>query len=172
VKALILSGADVNARTPSGASALFIASYTGHAACVQVLLEAGADPNAGSRCSECARNRGFPNIAKLCEQRPPGCVRGLVYDPSALFRKWLRRYFFVSLSEGIIIISRNCILPGILHATDPQPSDGAMRMHARDCCFMELENFEGKLFVLKICCRSSEVSFCIWHIRVYHILFI
>ena len=155
---MVLSGADVNARAPNGASALFIASYTGHAECVQILLEAGADPNAGSRCLECARNRGFPKIAKLFEQRPPGCVQGFFHDPSAIFRKWLRRYFFVSLSDESIIVSQNCSAPSILRAADLQPADAAMRMRARDCSVAELENFEGKQFVLKIRCRSSEVS--------------
>jgi hypothetical protein len=159
---LVLSGANVNACTPSGASALFIASYTGHAACVQVLLQASADADskAASHCLECARNRGFSKIAKLLERHPPGCVEGFVYDSAAVFRKWRRRYFFVSVSEGIIICNPSCIVPSVLRDPHARPADAVTLVRARDCCVVQLDNFEGKQCVLKICSSlSSEVGF-------------
>jgi hypothetical protein len=126
---------------------------------VQVLLQATADPNAGSSCSECARNRGFPKIAKLLAQQPPGCIEGFVYQPSAVFRKWSRRYFFVSVSRGIIFINPNCSTPSVLRAPDSQPADEATFVHARGSRIAQLDSFEGKQYVIKICSRPSEVSF-------------
>jgi hypothetical protein len=119
---------------------------------VQVLLQASAEPSAGIRCSECARNRGFPKIAKLLQQHPPGCIEGFVFYSSSVFKKWRRRYFFLSQSEGIIVINSNCSTPSMLRAPSPRPADAAaLVLQARQSCFAQLDNFEGKQCVLKIC---------------------
>jgi hypothetical protein len=163
VKALVLSGANINACVPSGTSALFVASYIGHAACVQVLLQAGADPANGSSCSECALQRGFPKISKLLEQYPPGCVEGLIFDSSAIFfKKWLRRFFVVSLSQGTISVSENSRRTWDISwpatASSAQRGDAIMWLIARDCCFTLLENFEGKQEALSLRSSSYQVS--------------
>ena len=155
MQALVLSGADVNARTPtpSSASAIFIASYVGHTACVEVLLQAGADPNIGSSCSECARNRGFLKVAKMLEQRAPGCVEGFVFESSVLFRKWRRRYFACSLSQGILFIHESFNPLGNSRTDAAYPTT---RVCIRNCRLAQLESFEGKQRVLRI--RSSDSS--------------
>ena len=44
---LLASGADVDDRAPTGATALVVAAHSGHSAFGTMLLDAGADPNAG-----------------------------------------------------------------------------------------------------------------------------
>ncbi len=153
VKSLILSGANLNACTPSHTSALFIASYIGHTACVQVLLQAGALPTTGSSCRECALQRGFPKISKLLERHPPACVPGFIFDSSAFFNKWLSCFFVVSVSQGTVVAIEN--LRDITRA-----AASVMRLDARNCRFTQPECFEGKDGVLRILWASStEVSF-------------
>jgi hypothetical protein len=153
VQALVLSGADVNARTPSSASAIFIASYVGHTACVEVLLQAGANPNIGSSCSECARNRGFLKVAKILEQRAPGFVEGFLFESSVLFRKWRRRYFACSLSQGILFVHESFNPLGNSRTDAAHPTT---RVCIRNSRLAQLERFEGKQRVLRI--RSSDSS--------------
>jgi hypothetical protein len=152
VQALVLSGADVNARTPSSAPAIFIASYVGHTACVEVLLQAGADP-IGSSCSECARNRGFPKLAKMLEQRAPGCVEGFLFESSVLFRKWRRRYFACSLSQRILFVHESFNPLGNSRTDAALPTT---RVCVGNCRLAQLDSFEGKQRVLRI--RSSDSS--------------
>ena len=170
MQVLVLTGANLNACTASGTSALFIASYVGHAACVRVLLQAGADPHTGGSCMECARSRGFPKIAQLISQDFSACVEGFVFDSSAMLRKWAPRFFLVSVSQGILFVNQSSrsIKQNMCTAAS-QPADGVTSMIARGCFIMRLESpFEGKRCVLKFrspgntgTYLSSQVSFAV-----------
>jgi hypothetical protein len=128
-----------------------------------VLLEAGADPETGSSCSECALNRGFRKISKMFEQHLPGCVEGFIFDSSATFIKWLRRYFVVSLPQGVISVSENVRKGSTwwdITSSTASNRNSVTRLAVRNCCLGHLQNFEGKQGVIKIrCLNSSEVSF-------------
>ena len=157
VQALVLAGANLNASTASGTSSLFIASYVGHASCVRVLLQAGADPHTGGSCVECAQSRGFPLITKMLSQNIPGLVEGFEFDSSAVLRKWARRFFLVSLSQGILFVNRSIRNIKLnLDSAASQPADGVNSMIARRCFTVQVENWEGKRDVLKF--RSSDSS--------------
>ena len=52
MKLLLRHGAEVNARTEGGATALHRAAYQGHVGVVQTLLQAGADPAIQECCWE------------------------------------------------------------------------------------------------------------------------
>jgi ankyrin repeat protein len=56
VQALLAAGADKDAKTENGCTALYIASLKGHLAVVEALLAAGADKEAKKReASSCMR---------------------------------------------------------------------------------------------------------------------
>ena len=125
-----------------------------------MLLEAGADPETGSSCSECALNRGFRKISKMFEQRLPGCVEGFIFDSSAIFIKWLRRYFVVSLPHGVLSVSENLRSAWDSRSIASNGGSAVTRLAVRNCCLGHLQNFEGKQGVIKIrCLNSSEVFF-------------
>ena len=63
---LIQSGADVNAQTKSGDSALMKGSANGYKECVSLLLEAGADVNAQTKSGDSALMKGSANGYKEC----------------------------------------------------------------------------------------------------------
>lgn len=68
---LILGGADVNAKTDAGQTALMFAAYGGHAEVTGQLLEAGADVNAKSNDGQTALvlavNMGRSEIVSLLQ---------------------------------------------------------------------------------------------------------
>jgi ankyrin repeat protein len=71
VRALIDAGADVNAQTMHGETALMYAAYRGHADLVTILLNAGAYPDFKNMNGETAliigRKRNHPDIVALLE---------------------------------------------------------------------------------------------------------
>jgi hypothetical protein len=72
VQILIEAGANVNARTRSGFTALMVAAGRGHTEVVQKLLEAGADVNAkannGQTASRLAESRGYTKTANVIKK--------------------------------------------------------------------------------------------------------
>lgn len=70
IKALLDKGADVNAKSPYGVTALWLAARRGHTAAVKLLLERGADVNAkenvnGSTPLGWATWKGYIEVVKL-----------------------------------------------------------------------------------------------------------
>ena len=106
---------------------------------------------------ECAQSRGFPLITKMLSQNIPGLVEGFEFDSSAVLRKWARRFFLVSLSQGILFVNRSLRSIKLnLDSAASQPADGVNSMIARRCFAVQVENWEGKRDVLKF--RSSDSS--------------
>ena len=75
VGGLLAGGADVNARTPTGDTALIRAAFFGHADVVRALLAAGADPRARDgfelTAYEWSVRKGFYEVARLLRERTP-----------------------------------------------------------------------------------------------------
>lgn len=72
VQALLAKGADVNAKTDKGATALVWAATTGHNDTVQALLAHGADVNAknntGMTALMMAKKRGHKEIVRMLKE--------------------------------------------------------------------------------------------------------
>jgi hypothetical protein len=93
----------------------------------------------------------------MLSQNIPGLVEGFEFDSSAVLRKWARRFFLVSLSQGILFVNRSIRNIKLnLDSAASQPADGVNSMIARRCFTVQVENWEGKRDVLKF--RSSDSS--------------
>ena len=65
-KALIESGADVDARDPKGNTALHAAASLGHQACMEALIRAGADVNAANGSVLCFESACLTGDTRVC----------------------------------------------------------------------------------------------------------
>lgn len=69
VSLLVAKGADVNKQTPTGVTALMVASFTGKYPLVQFLVKKGADVSLqrkdGKTALDIARAKGFKNLEYL-----------------------------------------------------------------------------------------------------------
>ena len=79
VSALLANGADVNETTNGGQTALILAVIFGHTNIVQMLMNAGADPqlrdNLGLNATEWAQRRGLNEAAAILTNRPEPAPR-------------------------------------------------------------------------------------------------
>jgi RNA polymerase primary sigma factor len=92
VRAVLARSPDLNARDPSGRTALMIAAANGHIECARLLLEAGSEPDAtdllGSNAGDYAARAGHAQLASLvsdyvnCLAEPkPDLVREAADEP-------------------------------------------------------------------------------------------
>ncbi len=134
VKLLIERGADVNAKTNTGATALKGASVEGHLSVVKALVEAGADvkikDNQGKTASETAKAQGKGAIAAYLQtvagqgggastiSKTPGSIEGIVVrvdQPDKCLR--IRKGPGSSHEKvGCAALNEKVVLTGTVHA--------------------------------------------------------
>ena len=123
LKALLAGGADKNARTTVGATALHIAAWRGHAVGVEVLLSAGADKHAKNKYGRTALDLAKEEHGKFALQKSSGLYSS-VYSDAAKEKKYAAVVALLAAKSGSANTGIFSWLKGKKAPHHPKPAAG------------------------------------------------